>query len=153
MATNKTVRKALAYGLAVAVVLGVVYVFLVATGKVSWPGACVTETATTTLPNLSGTEFEVTYTYCDTIAKEEAISVYLSPAAGKGESWIRRWLRPKSLVFRYDPWNPDTPLPSLEATGNDKILISVPKVSSVFFQSRKWRNGTIDYKLGYLEHP
>jgi hypothetical protein len=95
--------------------------------------------------NLSGLRFEVEYTNCDTLAKEEAVSVYVTEAqegAGAPGSLDRG-----TLVFRYDPSGIHNPPPKIQATGNHRILISVPEVSSVTVQRRKWRDVAIDYNI------
>jgi len=106
-----------------------------------------------TIPNLSGTEFEFTYTNCDTLAKEEAIRIYASRASVKGESFLWRLSNRNALLFNYDPGRPDGLLPTVVSSGNNRILISIPEVSSILFQSRKWKNLSIDYDVGHITYP
>ena len=152
LVSMKLAKRAVLYCASIVVALAAVYVILVATGRIPLPGACITEEKMR-IPNLSGMEFEVTYTNCDTLAKQEAISIYVSRAAVNGESLFARWLNRKTLLFRYDPARWDSPAPSINATGNGRILISIPEVSSVFFQTRKWRNVSVDYNIGHTDYP
>jgi hypothetical protein len=56
----------------------------------------------------------------------------------------------KTLVFCYDPGGRDDPLPSILLSGSDRILISIPEVSSVSFQAQKWLNMSIEYSIGRI---
>src|SRR5579863_3055944 len=149
MISNKIARKVLVCCVGIVMTLGSLYAIMVATGRVTWRGACATETIIT-IPNLSGMEFEVTYTNCDTLAKEEAISVYVSTAAANRESLLSRWSNRKTILFRYDPGGSDIAPPSIKAAGKDRVLISIPEVSSVLLENRKWRNVSIDYEIGHI---
>ena len=107
-----------------------------------------------TIPNLSGMEFKIIYTTrARLFVTDYAISVYGRRAAVKEESLFARWSKRQTLLFRYDPWNYDSPLPSIRASGNDRILISIPRVSKVLFQSWRWQNVTIDYDIGQNDNP
>jgi hypothetical protein len=153
MDTKKLTPKVLVYCAGIAVALGAVYLILVATGTIHLPGARYTEERMT-LPNLSGMEFKIIYTSrARLFVTDYAINVYVRRAAVKDESLFARWSNRQSLLFRYDPWNYDSPLPTIQASGNDRILISIPRVSQVLFQSRKWRNVTIDYDIGHINYP
>jgi hypothetical protein len=105
------------------------------------------------ITNLSGADFEITDTDCDLIAKEEFVSVYVSRTVAKGQSWFSGWRNRKTLLFRYDPGMPDNPLPSINASGENKILISIPDISSVSFQSRNWGDVSVDYAIGHIDYP
>lgn len=109
--------------------------------------ACSSETRMT-LPDISGGEFEVIYTNCDTVAKDESISVYVS-----ARSWVAKLLAKKTLLFRYDPAISNSPLPSIKPSGQNRILISIPRVSSISFQSRKWGAIEVDYEIGKIDYP
>jgi hypothetical protein len=153
MDTKKFTPKALIYCVGIALVLGVVYLILVATGTIYLPGARYTEERMT-LPNLSGMEFKIIYTTrARLFVTDYAINVYVRRAAVKEESLFARWSNRKTLLFRYDPENYDSPLPSIQAPGDDRILISIPRVSQVYFQSRKWGNVTIDYDIRKIDNP
>ncbi len=131
--------------------LGAAYLILVAVGQVTWPGACLTEDLTA-IPNLSGMKVEATYTNCDTFAKEEVVSVYISRAVAPGEPFLARWRSQRTLIFRYDPGRPDNPPPSITANGRGRILISIPEVSSVLLETKKWQDISVDYNIGHIDY-
>jgi uncharacterized membrane protein (DUF485 family) len=152
MAAKKAVRKILVNSVSTAVALGVVYVILLVIGVIPLGGSFTDDLLT--IPNLSGMEFKIIYTgRAHFLVTEYATSVYVRRADVKGESLLARLLNRETLLFRYDPANDENTLPSIQATGNDKILISIPRVSQIFFQSRKWRNTTIEYSIGHNENP
>ena len=77
---RKKVAKTILVGVAgILTVSGAGYVFLRLAGIID-PGACITERMKT-VPNLSGAKVEIIYTNCDTLAKDEAVSIYFSRAA------------------------------------------------------------------------
>ncbi|MFZ0935350.1 MAG: hypothetical protein ACLP6W_21915 [Bryobacteraceae bacterium] len=135
---------------AIMLVLGARYVFLRLTGIIT-PDACISEDLKT-IPDLSGLRFEIEYTNCDTLPKDEAVSVYVATAA-KGKSWVPNWFNRRTLIFSYDPSGVDNSPPSIQASGKERILISVPEVSSVILQRRKWRNFSIDYRIAHNMNP
>jgi hypothetical protein len=145
-------RKAIACSAGAIVLLGVGYVFLASIGMAPTPYTRMTETRMK-IRNLSGEDFEVTYTNSDSLAKEEFVSVYVSKAGVNGESWVAKWFRNKTLLFRYDPamWN--SPLPAISVSGPNRILISIPRISSIIFQRRSWGNVSIDYEIGQIDYP
>jgi hypothetical protein len=116
------------------------------------PNACISEQLKT-IPDLSGTKVDIVYTNCDTLAKQEDVSVYFSPAVVKGKSWFAKWTNRRTLVFRYDPGRPDNPLPSITHPSQSTILISIPEVSSIFYQNRKWENISVNYEIGRVDYP
>jgi len=84
---RKKVAKTILVGIAGIVAVSCAgYVFLRLAGIID-PDACVSERMKT-VPNLSGAKVEIVYTNCDTLAKDEAISVYFSRAAVTEESWF-----------------------------------------------------------------
>jgi hypothetical protein len=95
---------------------------------------------------------EATYTNCDTFAKEEVVSVYISRAAAPGEAFLARWLSQKTLIFRHDPGRPDNPPPSITANGRGRILISIPEVSSVLLETKQWHDISVDYNIGHIDY-
>lgn len=100
------------------------------------------------IPNLAGLRFEVEYKNCDTLAKDEAVSVYVVETR-RGA----RGANPRALVFRYDPGGSQNQSPKITASGNHKVLISVPEVSSIIVQRRNWRDVAIDYNIGKNMNP
>jgi len=102
--------------------------------------ACITETRKT-ISNLSGFNFEITETNCDTLAKEGWITIFASRV---GENR-------KTLLFEYD--GDDDPLPDIRVSYDHNITISIPVVASIHTQHRKWKYGTIEYKIGRIAFP
>jgi hypothetical protein len=113
--------------------------------------ACLSEELAA-IPNLGDARFEVIYTNCDTLIKDEAIRVYMSPAVVAGKSWFASWQKQRELIFQYDPGRDRSP-PTIEASGNNRVLISVSEVSSVSVQRRAWRNISIIYRIGHVVYP
>lgn len=148
---NKHRRKRLLIGSAVVfLVLGAGYAILRSTWLLP-SDACISEVKET-VPNLFGARLEVVYTNCDTLVKDEAMRVYVSRAAVKGESWLARKFNRRELVLDYDPGTDERP-PVIAASGDHRILISVPSTSQVFAQRRSWRNIAIDYKFDRVVRP
>jgi len=150
MASKRTARIVLISAIGVVLTVGVGYVLLRFTGLIP-SDACVSEDLKT-IPNLSGMRFKVEYTNCDAFVKDEAVSVYVARADREADSWFAKWANRRTLIFRYDPGRKN-PLPSIEASGKDRILISVPEVSSVILQSRRWHNVSIEYKIEHNMNP
>src|SRR5258708_33998269 len=131
--------------------LTVAYIVLVHTGIVPNRLSCNSQTETE-LPNISGHDFEITYANCDVLAKEEFVSVYISSTKANRKWWIPGWLNRKALLFRYDPAMWKAPLPSIRASGQDRIVISIPRGSSLIVENRKWRNVSVDYEIGHVDY-
>jgi len=112
--------------------------------------ACLSEELAA-IPNLLDAKFEIVYTNCDTLAKDEAIRVYMSPAVVAG-SWFASWRKQRELVFQYDPSMDRSP-PTIEASGNSRVLISVSDVSSISVQRPTWRNISISYRIRHVTYP
>jgi hypothetical protein len=101
----------------------------------------------------TGFRFEVEYKNCDTLAKDEAISVYATKVASKGVSVFSRWRNQRTLLFRYDPGRWDNPLPSITHPSPSTILISIPKVSSIGYQNHEWEKMSVKYEIGRVVYP
>ncbi|MGO9095804.1 MAG: hypothetical protein ACLQGV_11320 [Bryobacteraceae bacterium] len=147
----KMVRSALALCASVALLLWVVCLVLVpevriALSRTLFPGVCLVEELKQ-VPNLSGMRFEVVYENCDTLVKTEDVAVYVSRASAPGESLFAKWSNRRALVFGYDPGYPADP-PSISAPSKDRILISIPVVSSIRLRRQKWKNVSIEYEVG-----
>ena len=151
MGTRKIAKMILVCVVGVIVLWGAWRTFVRLTG-VDDPNACISEQLKT-IPNLSGAKIEIVYTNCDTLAKQEDVSVYFSPAAVKEKSWFARWSHRRTLIFRYDPDRSDAPLPSITNPSQSTILISIPEVSSVSYQNRKWKSMSINYEIGKVDYP
>lgn len=103
-------------------------------------------------PDLSGMQFEVTYTSCDAISHWDEVTVYVSKSASR-ESWLEKSLDLKTPIFTYDPWNWDSPPPSIKALGDRRVQISVPKLTYVYFRAKKWNDVYINYDIRYVQYP
>ncbi len=132
--------------------LATAYLFLAYIGVVPAPYTCSSETEKR-IVDISGYDFEIVDTDCDALAKEEFVSVYVSKTEGNKNPLLARLLRRKTLLFRYDPGMWNSPLPLVTASGPNKILVSVPIVSSVLFQRRDWEHAHISYDIGHIDYP
>jgi hypothetical protein len=101
----------------------------------------------------AGFRFEVEYKSCDTLAKDEAISVYATKIAPKGAGLFSSWRDRRTLLFRYDPGRWDNPLPSITRPSQSAILISIPEVSSIGYQNREWEKMSVNYAIGRIDYP
>jgi len=101
----------------------------------------------------SGFTFDVVYESCDTLAKDEAISVYARKPAPKGTWPFSGWRNQRTLLFRYDPMREDSPLPTITRQSSSIILISIPEISEINYQKRKWENISINYDIGRVYYP
>jgi len=128
-----------------------ILVLLWAARAVVVKSSCTSETKMKT--SLPGEDVEVVYLSCDTLAKQDTIDVYLMKAGANKQSSLIRWLYKKTLVFQYDPALEDGPLPVIRVSGRNRIVIAVPKVSSVLVKTRNWRNVSIDYEIGKTDYP
>jgi hypothetical protein len=107
-----------------------------------WRGPpCLTETRNK-IADLSGYNFEISDTYCSAIAHTASMSVY---GAKKGE-------RKQTLLFKFDPidW---IDLPTISIPDEDRLVISVPWVSSIFERRFRWHGMQIEYDIGKVTNP
>ena len=150
--TSKPVKRLVAtLSGTILLLLGALYITLRTVGIMD-PNACISETKGI-ITDLSGATFEIIYTNCDTLAKDEAISVFISQSAVSRDSWFAKWRSRRSLVFRYDPGRPDNPLPRITNPSRSTILISVPEVSSIIYQNQRWQDMSIEYAIGKVDYP
>jgi hypothetical protein len=150
--TTRAVAKAIGVGVIGIVILWGVSRAVLRFTRVDGLNACTSEQLKT-IPDLSGTRVDIIYTNCDTLAKQEDVSVYFSPATMEGKSWFAKWTNRRTLIFRYDPGRPDNPLPSIKHLSQSTMLISIPEVSSIFHQNRKWANMSVNYDIGRVDYP
>lgn len=90
--------------------------------------ACISTTMSRI--SVAGLRFQVEDTDCDTLAKEEWVSVYGSAGTGRG----------RTLLFKYSPASYHLPLPTIEAPDQRTIIIAIPIVSSVYVKLESWNN-------------
>ena len=144
-------RRATRYMFA-AFVLGVICTISIAIRVVGNRVACSTEERFKTV-DPSGITFEVEDTCCDTLAKDEHIRLYATKVTPKG-AWGFWGLRNRrTLLIEYDPGRFDNPLPSINHPSQTTILISIPEVSSIVYQNRKWENMSVNYEIGRVDYP
>src|SRR6185437_15715280 len=94
------------------------------------------------ISDLSGFDFEISETDCDTLAKDASVSVL---ASKHGET-------KQTLLFKYDPlWF--EPVPSITFLDQRTVKISIPRVSSLFFQRNQWNGLSIVYEIGANDFP
>ena len=97
---------------------------------------------------MAGLRFEVVYTNCDTLAKGEAVRVYVEKDTSK-KTWLGRPKNERSLLFWYDPGGKASiEIPSITLPSPSTILISVPEVSSIAYQNAKWHEMSVKYDVG-----
>jgi hypothetical protein len=112
--------------------------------------ACTTEKRGG-LNDVSGWDLDIEHTSCDLFSKQEAITVYASPHEAVASQ--AGWFRNRTLLFRYLPGAPDDLLPSFEATGPNRILITVPSIGSVAVQKHSLGKTAVNYHIGHIEYP
>jgi hypothetical protein len=120
---------------------GALYLFLASIGLAQGPDTCLTETRET-ISDLSGYEFLVTETNCDTLAKTNWVRVFVSRA---GDS-------KRDLIFIYDPTD-DTLVPNIAVDPNGNIAISIAAVEAIVQQEREWRGAKVAYSIGKVYFP
>lgn len=103
------------------------------------------------LGNVAGWDWEIEHNSCGILTKSEAISVYASPHQATGSR--RSWFRKRTLVFRYAPVSMDDLLPTFEATGPNRILISVASAQTVSVQNHQLGQTTVNYQIGRIDNP
>jgi hypothetical protein len=146
------VRRKTRYILGVLVALGGICVVGAAILIAYTRNACQTEERLK-IEDPSGFTFDVVYESCDTLAKDEAISVYARKAASKGTRAFSGWRNQRTLLFRYDPMRADSPLPTISRQSPSTILISIPEISEINYQNHKWENISINYEIGRVYYP
>ena len=139
------------YSLAAILVLGLGCAVLTTVVFLIRRNSCATEVVR--VQDISGVRFEVEDSTCDVIAHNEAVSVYAKKTA-QSQSWFSpNWRARRTLLFRYDPGRWDNPLPSITIPSQSVILISIPEISSILYQNRRWDNMSITYEIGKVYYP
>jgi hypothetical protein len=103
--------------------------------------------------SLSNLRFEPEDTSCDVLAKDEAIRVYVRDTVLDKGWFFAKWRNERTLLLRYDPGVPDNAIPSITRPNQSTILISIPEVSSIEYQSSYWENTSINYEIGKVDYP
>ena len=102
---------------------------------------CLTEIHKTIVSPL-GFYFVISETGCDSLAKDAAVTVFASRTGRKG----------RTPLFKYDPAELDSS-PEITAIDQNTILISIPRVSSIFFRKYDWNGVSIRYDIGAVDYP
>jgi hypothetical protein len=144
MISRRFVRRALIAIAILIVPIGVGYAGLAALRA----NVCLTESEQY-FRSIQGGDFHVVRTDCDTLAKEEFVSVY----ASKSDPVLPSWLNKETLLFRFYPDGLDDPMPTVRESGNHRILISVPIVESAFIRENRWGSVEVDYEIGKTTFP
>ena len=91
--------------------------------------------------NVAGYDFEVSETACDVLAKDDAITIFVSET-GKKE---------KTAVFKYDPGA--EAFPKIVAADAHTARISLESISSIFFREDRVGSLSISYDIGRNYYP
>jgi len=110
---------------------------------IPFPGVCISGTLDR-VSTPGGLDFEFIYTNCDTLAKEETKSIFLS----RGPGLIKRF--DENEILRYD--GSDVP-PTITTINAHTVRISIDHVSSVAFAKDRWEDVTIVYDIGRIDFP
>jgi hypothetical protein len=113
--------------------------------------SCITESQAK-FENVAGWDFEAEETNCDTLAKDDEVRVFAVPALAKN-SRLGRLLARQRLIFAYDPGAPGADGLTVQARDAKRILISLPKASSVFEKIRTLDQVGIDYDIRRIDYP
>lgn len=113
----------------------------------------VCEAETVKQQEFSGFKFEVIYTNCDTLAKEEDVSVYAEKKLSSVTWFFPNQRNQRTLLFSYDPGRYDSPLPEITSPTQSTILISIPEVSEIHQETREWAGMSIKFDVGKVDYP
>lgn len=122
------------------VVLGLMYfAFMIFSGirPIPLPGVCTTE-ATGRALNVAGFDFEFEEINCDVIAKDSAMTVYVS----------RHGARQRFALVRY-AGNPPTVTP----TGPNHVRVSLGEIWGLHFRHDEWDGLHVDYDFSMFKPP
>ena len=136
------VRALLFWTLAPALTLvAFLYLLLATVGIARTPFDCITVTRGRIF-GISGFDFEINETDCDTLAKTATISVFAS----------RPGQTRKVLLFKFFPAYID-PLPVITAIDQDTVQISISEISSPFLRKDKLKDLSVIYKIDVIDYP
>jgi hypothetical protein len=97
--------------------------FLLAIVGLAWtPFSCTTEVRAR-VAGISGFDFEINETDCDTLAKDASISVFAS-RTGRAK---------KTLLLKYGPAGVEE-LPVIRSIGSHEVQVFIPKISDLMFR-------------------
>ena len=107
--------------------------------------ACTTERREH-LDGIAGLDFMLELESCDLVSSESVVSIYASAATG----WSR-FLKPRRLVFRFEPMDAERSWPFIQPYDANGALITVPTVKRVLVQSRTMDDVVLRYEIGRTE--
>ncbi len=94
------------------------------------------------ITDLSGFNFEISTTYCNTIGTFSYTDILASRVGEKR----------KTLLFEYDQFSL-VDLTTISVFAGDKIVISIPQIDAAYAWRYKWRGMRIDYEIGKITYP
>jgi hypothetical protein len=119
----------------------VLYLLLAMVGLAPLPDDCITEVRSR-ISGVSGFEFEISETDCDTIAKTATISVLAwKPGQTKG-----------ILLFKFFPAYVDL-LPAITSVDQHTVQISIAEISSLFLLKERLGDLVVNYKIDVIDYP
>lgn len=113
-------------------------VWLAMPGLAWAPFTCTAE-ARERFANVSGFDFEVSETDCDTVAKDASISVQDGP-------------HEQNSALKYGPTGVNA-LPVITSVGPHEVQISIPRISDLIFRRDKLADLSVTYRIGVIEYP
>lgn len=150
--SKRAVKKTFKHIIIVVVALGGMYIVVSAVRFGLSRASCRSEEKLK-IEDLSGVSFDVVYSNCDTLAKDEAITVYARKIDRRESGIFSRLMNRRVPLFSYDPGRYDNPLPSITRPSESTIHISVAEVSEIFEQKQQWENMSVNYEVGYVYYP
>lgn len=123
------------------ILVAIIYLWLAMIGLAWTPYTCITETRKQ-ISGVSGFDFEISETNCDTLAKDASISVFAS-ISGQTK---------RVLLFKYGPAYIDL-MPVITPVDKHTVQISIPEISDLIFRRDKLKDLTIRYKIDIIDYP
>jgi hypothetical protein len=146
MTIKKSRRNRVGWQLLWAAAFVLTVVALIQVGILPSPFANSTRTLSK-IRDLGGNDYEITYTNSDALAKNEYISVYVM----KNSQGMSGLFHKKILLLKYDPATSIDP-PSITGVNSNTVRISVPRVSSIFYERHNWGSLSVDYDIGQVDY-
>ena len=102
-----------------------------------------------------GRDFETVYTNCDTLAKDESITVFLLPRHGTLFEKSTARFRSKKAIFKFDPGGANGESVSMRSVGQQRIVIAAPHVSSIYPDGKMMQveGMAFVYEIGRIDYP
>jgi hypothetical protein len=116
--------------------------FLLAMVRLAWTPFTSTTEVRESVTGISGFDFDIGETDCDTLAKDASISVFASRTGGAK----------KTLVFKCGPEGV-ADLPVITSVRQHEVQISVARISDLMFRLDHFPGVAIAYKIDVIEYP